>query len=117
MAKYFNINVNQKFTRKEIDIVYELDLFCKAANIQSFHTFHVPHYNYGYYIDYYIPTYKIAIEIDEFDHVDRDKTYEVRRQKYISKMLGCEFIRCNPDDPNFSISGLIGKLHFIIINK
>jgi len=37
-AKHMNINVHQKFTRKEIDIVKELGGFC-YAKIKSIHKF------------------------------------------------------------------------------
>lgn len=121
MAKYFGINVNQKFTRKEIDIVSELDLFCESANIRSkhirsCHNHDKSHHEY-YYIDYYLLDYNLAIEIDEFNHKDRDPKYENKRESFLKKKLNCKFIRCNPDDPNFSISGLIGQIYKEIINR
>jgi hypothetical protein len=116
LAKHFGINVHQKFTRKEMDIVYELDLFCKAAGIKSNHVHSFCKTKHKYIIDYFIPDYDLAIEIDEFDHIDRDPNYEKYREKYLTKHLKCKFIRCNPDDPNFSISGLIGKIHKVIMD-
>ena len=57
----------------------------------------------GYRIDIYIPKYKLAIEIDEQGHNNRDIDYEIERQKAIEKELGCEFIRINPTKENFNI--------------
>ena len=54
--------------------------------------FNVP----GYRIDAYFPKYKLAIEIDEHGHNDRDIDYEIKRQKAIENKLGSELIRINP---------------------
>lgn len=115
LARKFDIEVNQKFTRKEIDIVYELDLFCKSANIKSIFQHIVFNDSKKYGIDYYFPDYKLAIEIDEFDHSYRDQIYEKKREQFLKKKLQCRFIRCNPDDDHFSISGLIGRIHSAIV--
>ena len=40
--------------------------------------------------------YKLAIEVDEQGHNDRDIDYEIERQKSIENKLGYEFIRINP---------------------
>lgn len=116
LAKYLGINVHQKITRKEIDIVYELDLFCKSAGIKCKHSNSYSDDKHRFIIDYYFPDYKLAIEIDEYGHSDRDPKYEKYRQEYLMQHLGCTFIRCNPDDHKFTISGLIGKIHKHIIN-
>jgi hypothetical protein len=115
-AKHFNINVHQKITRKEIDIIKELDEFCNSSGINFVHPYSVKNKKSRYAIDCYLPDYKIAIEIDEFDHSNRDPKYEKQREKFLKRKLHCKFIRCNPDDPNFSISGLLGQIHFVILN-
>ena len=51
----------------------------------------------GYRIDLYFHEYKLAIEIDEKGHKDRDTNDEIQRQKALEKELGCEFIRINPE--------------------
>ena len=51
----------------------------------------------GYGIDLYFHNYKLAVEIDEIDHQDRDISREIERQKALEKELGCKFIRINPD--------------------
>ena len=50
----------------------------------------------GYRIDAYFFQYKLAIEVDEQGHYDRDIDYEIERQKAIENKLGSEFIRINP---------------------
>ena len=64
----------------------------------------------GYRIDAYFPKYQLAIEVDEQGHNDRDIDYEIKRQKAIGKLLGCEFIRINPAKENFNIFVEIGKI-------
>ena len=64
----------------------------------------------GYRIDAYFPKYKLAIEVDEQGHNERDIDYEIERQKAIENKLGCEFIRMNPAKENFNIFVEIGKI-------
>ena len=61
-------------------------------------------------IDPYFPKYKLAIECDEFGHLDRDIEYEVKRQKYIENKLGCQFIRYNPDAKDFNAFKVINLI-------
>ena len=65
----------------------------------------------GYRIDLYFHEYKLAIEIDELGHNDRNIDYEIQRQRAIEKELGCVFIRINPDEENFNIFRAINKIH------
>ena len=43
----------------------------------------------GYWIDLYFYEYKLAIEIDELGHNDRNTDYQIKRQKEIEKELNC----------------------------
>ena len=65
----------------------------------------------GYRIDLYFHEYKLAIEVDELGHNDRNIDYEIQRQRAIEKELGCVFIRINPDEKNFNIFRAINKIH------
>ena len=56
----------------------------------------------GYEIDIYFHDYKLAVEIDEYNHEDRDIGSEVERQQALEKELGCKFIRINLDKDNFN---------------
>ena len=40
-------------------------------------------------VDLYFHKYKLAIEVDEFNHSDKDFDYELTRQKAIEKKLRC----------------------------
>ena len=71
----------------------------------------------GYRIDAYFPKYKLAIEVDEQGHNNKDIDYEIRRQKTIGKELGCKFIRINPAKENFNIFVEIGKIHNYVIKS
>ena len=57
----------------------------------------------GYEIDFYFHDYKLAVEIGEKDHHDRDISHEIERQKALEKELGCKFIRINPDKESYNI--------------
>ena len=46
----------------------------------------------GYEIDLCFHDYKLAVEIDEKNHEDRDINREIERQKALEKELGCKFI-------------------------
>ena len=50
----------------------------------------------------YFHDYKLAVEIDEYNHEDRDIGCKIERQKALEKELGCRFIRINPDKENFN---------------
>ena len=56
----------------------------------------------GYRIHAYFSKHKLAIEVDEQGHNNRDIDYEIQRQKAIKKVVGCEFIRINPTKENFN---------------
>ena len=65
----------------------------------------------GYSIDLYFHGYKLAIEVDELGHIDRNIDYELQRQRAIEKELGCVFIRINSDEKDFNIFKEINKIH------
>ena len=63
-----------------------------------------------YKIDLYFPKHKLAIECDEFGHLDRDIEYEVKQQKYVENKLGCQFILYNPDAKDYIIFKVINQI-------
>ena len=65
----------------------------------------------GYRIDLYFHNYKLAIEVDEKGHKNRNIDHEIKRQKAIEKELGCEFIRIDPDEEDFNIFKDINEIH------
>ena len=54
----------------------------------------------GYRIGQYFHDYKLAIEIDENGHSDRNIYYEIKGQKAIEQELSSRFIRTEPDTLN-----------------
>lgn len=82
---------------KEEKIQYELQFCCLK-----------------YKIDMYLPDYKIAIEVDEIGHSDRNQKYETERENKIKNTLCCRFLRINPHKSNFRITSEIGKLSRMI---
>ena len=64
----------------------------------------------SYRVDIYFHEYKLAIEVDEFEHDDRNSNYEKQRQKAIGKELGCKRIRINPDEENHNERKTINKI-------
>ena len=65
----------------------------------------------GYRIYIYFPKHKLAIEVDELGHADKNLSNKIERQKALKKELVCVFIRINPDRKNFSIFKEINKIH------
>ena len=59
------------------------------------------HYVLKTYINLYFPEHKLAIEVDEIGHKDRDEHKENKRQKVIERELVFKFIRINPDEEHF----------------
>ena len=65
----------------------------------------------GYRTDLYFHEYKLATEVDELGHNDRNIDYEIQRQKALERELNCVFIRINPDEKDFNIFKEINKIH------
>ena len=65
----------------------------------------------GYKIDFYVHEYKLAIEVDELRHADRNINNEIKRQKALENKLNCVFIRINPNEKDFNIFKEISKIH------
>ena len=70
----------------------------------------------GYRIDLYFHKYKLAIEVDELGHNDRNIDYEIQRQQALERELNCVFIRINPDAVDFNTFREINKIHRHIKN-
>ena len=70
----------------------------------------------GYRIDLYFHEYKLAIEVDELGHTNRNINNEIERQKALEKELNCVFVRINPDKKSFNIFKEINKIHRHIKN-
>ena len=68
----------------------------------------------GYRIDAYLPPKKLAIEVDELIHQNRDLEAEIERQKAIEERLNCKYIRINPTKKSFNVFDEIGRIQVFI---
>jgi len=66
-----------------------------------------------YRVDLYFPSYKLVIECDENDHIDRDIDKEKNREDYILS-LGNKIIRYNPNASDFDLSNVLREILNII---
>ena len=113
LNEYFNVDVNNSsLLCKESQIGTALSKAFKETNIIS--QYKVSCAANMFYIDFYLPDYKIAVEIDENGHKDYEKCTEIHRQKYIEKQLGCIFIRFNPDNKKTDIFDLIYEIRMLM---
>jgi very-short-patch-repair endonuclease len=67
-----------------------------------------------YYLDLYFTEYKIVVECDENGHQDRKPYDERLRMDFVNLELGItddNWIRYNPDEHDFDISKIIGKIY------
>ena len=65
----------------------------------------------GYRIDLHFHDYKLALEVDEKGHKDRNIDHEIQRQKAVEKELDCKFIIINPDEEKLNIFRAINEIH------
>ena len=65
----------------------------------------------GYKIDLYFHDYKLAIEVDEKGHKNRNIVHEIKRKQALEKELSGEFIRIDPDEKDFNIFKVINEIH------
>ena len=56
----------------------------------------------GYRINLYFHEYKLAIEVHELGHTNRNINNEIERQKALKKELNCIFITINPDEKDLT---------------
>ena len=71
----------------------------------------------GYRIYLYFHIHKLAIEVNELGHADRNLSNETERQKVLEKELDRVFIRMNLDEEHFNIFKEINKIHRHIKNQ
>lgn len=69
-----------------------------------------------YRVDLYFIDYKLVVECDENDHIDRDPTQEKIREQYIIS-LGNKIIRYNPNETNFDLSNTLREINNVLFSK
>ena len=65
----------------------------------------------GYRINLYFHKYKLAIEVDELGHADRNINNEIEKQKALERELNYVFIRINSDEKDFNIFKPINEMY------
>ena len=108
-----NFKTKLLFNQHDPIMTQEQSILSKIKSVFSVEEIILQHNVLSYRIDAYFPKYKLAIEVHEKNHNDRDIDYEIRRQKALEKELDCEFIRINPAIKKFET----GKIQNHIINS
>ena len=67
-----------------------------------------------YRVDLYLPKYKLVIECDENNHINRDIIKEQLRENYIIS-TGNKIIRYNPNEDTFDLSNILREINKIIM--
>lgn len=71
-----------------------------------------------YKIDMYLPEYKLAVECDEDGtHTPSTALKDFERERWLKSELGCSFIRYRPDEPDFDIAEVAGKVFQKVMQK
>ena len=94
---------NLGFGRHGIIMTKEQSVLTKVMKIFSGEEIVLQHSVLSYRIDLYFTKYKLAIEVDERNHCDRNEDEEEEREKKIKDKFGCEFIRINRDEEKFDV--------------
>lgn len=63
----------------------------------------------GYRIDLYFPLHRISVECDESHH-QRRLELDQKRQDVITSILGCTWVRYNPESQGFCVGDIINKI-------
>ena len=98
------------FAEHDLFLTKEQSIINKLLETFSREEISLQHFVLGYKIDAYFVKYKLAVEIDEHNHEQRDNEKELMRENAIKQKLGSKFIRINPDDDKFNINIEIGRI-------
>ena len=98
------------FADHDLFLTKEQSIINKLLETFSREEISLQHFVLGYKIDAYFIEYKLAVEIDEHNHKERDNEKELMTENAIKQKLGCKFISINPDDDKFSITAEIGRI-------
>ena len=105
LKRNLGFTLHDVINTKEQTVINSIKEAFEGENMQSQYTV------LNYRIDLYFQKYKLAIEIDELNHNDRNIDYEIQRQKELEKELDCVLIRINPDAIDFNIFKEINEIH------
>ena len=94
-SKIGNIFVNEKILEEYSVKIYKIDPYFyehyrKKIQVDENGCKYILFRN-----DVYFTEYLLAMKVDEKGHINRDLTFERKRQEALEKKLGCKFIRIN----------------------
>ena len=90
------------------------NIICTLQGALEGEIIHTQYYILNKKPNLYFSEYKLAIQIDGYDHVDRYFKYKRERQMIMEKELGCTFIRINPHAADFNVNRVINLLYMYI---
>ena len=99
-----------EFKQYNVNLTNEQSVLTKILNLFEGENMQTKYYILSYRIDKYFNDYKLAIEIDESGHSDRNFDWEIKRKKVIEQKLGCQFIRIDPDKEDFGIFKTVNEI-------
>ena len=106
LRKKLGCNVIDAFNTNEQSLIGAIKDVFEGENMQT------QSYVLDYKIDLNFPDYKIAIEDDEFSHIDRDPDYEAKTRIEIEEELDCTSITFNTTDAqNFKINKAVSEIY------
>ena len=112
-----NFKTRLGFIQHDPIMIQEQSVLSKIVTVLTAEEIILQHNVLGYRTDAYLLKYKLAIEVDEQGHNNRDIKYEIERQKAIKKEPGCEVIRINPTKEDYNTIGEIGKIQNYIVKS
>ena len=104
LKRNLGFNLHDVINAKKQTILRSIKNAFEGEDIQTQYTV------IGYRIDLYFHKHKLAIEVDELGHADRNGNNEIERKKALERELNCVFIRINPDENDFNIFKEINKI-------
>ena len=84
-----NFKIRLGFNQNDPIMIQEQSTLSKSVTLLAAGEIMLQHNVLGYRIDAYFPKYKLAIEVDEQGHHERDIDYGIETQKAMENKLGC----------------------------
>ena len=110
LKKILGFKLHDVINTKGQTIINSINAAFEGENIQTQYSV------FGYRVNLYFHEYKLAIEVDELGHADRNINNEIERQKALKKELNYVFIRINPHEKDFNIFKPINEIYRNIEN-
>ena len=105
LKKKLGFKIHDVINTKEQTVISTIKDAFEGENMQTQYSV------LGYRIDLQFHKYKLAIEIGELGHNDRNIDHEIQRQRALERELDCIFISIDPDAVDFNIGKEINKIY------